>query len=111
MRKIKIVQIGVGHDHASAIWDCLLNMPDIFDFAAFAVPDVEKEKFPERIAELSKKYRFSRLMRHSACPGLMPPPSKPRRSHSPTVRLQPPKKGCTFTWINPADLSLQLLKS
>lgn len=70
MRRIKIVQIGVGHDHASAIWDCLLNMPDIFDFAAFAVPDVEKEKFPERIAELSKKMPFLSIDEALSLPGL-----------------------------------------
>lgn len=70
MRRIKIVQIGVGHDHASAIWDCLLNMPDIFDFAAFAVPDVEKEKFPERIAELSKKVPFLSIDEALSLPGL-----------------------------------------
>ena len=35
MRKIKVAQIGAGHDHASAAITAKKLMPEIFDIAGF----------------------------------------------------------------------------
>ncbi len=42
MRRIKVVQIGMGHDHAPGIMDSLLALPEIFEVAGFAVPESEQ---------------------------------------------------------------------
>jgi predicted dehydrogenase len=39
MKRIKIAQIGVGHDHAGQIFNTLRNMPDVFDVVGYAIPD------------------------------------------------------------------------
>jgi len=49
MKKIRVIQIGVGHDHATDILDSMVTMRDIFDVVAFAVPEEEKLKFAEKI--------------------------------------------------------------
>ena len=43
MRKIRIAQIGVGHDHAEAIFESLLRQSDIFDVAGYCVCEGEEE--------------------------------------------------------------------
>ena len=53
MRKIKVVQIGLGHDHAYPMFDSMLYQKDIFDVVGFAVPETEKKDF----SELVKHYR------------------------------------------------------
>ncbi len=45
MRKIKVVQIGLGHDHSKVVLESLLRQKDIFDVVAIAVPDCELEPF------------------------------------------------------------------
>ncbi len=55
MRKIKVIQIGIGHDHATAILDCMLALPDIFEIAALAVPESEKADFADRIEKYKEK--------------------------------------------------------
>ena len=72
MRKIKVIQIGIGHDHATSALNSLLRQPDIFEVLGFAVPESEEEKYPERIAEytdggLLKKYSVDELL---ALPGV-----------------------------------------
>ena len=49
MRKIKIIILGLGHDHARAIFESVLRQPDIFEVAAFAVPPSEEKDFADRI--------------------------------------------------------------
>ncbi len=49
MGKIKIVQIGIGHDHACDALDCLLNLTEEFEVLGLAVPDEENEKFKSKI--------------------------------------------------------------
>lgn len=49
MNRIKIVQIGVGHDHARTVLDSLWCQPELFEVVGFAVPDEERETFAEKI--------------------------------------------------------------
>ncbi len=51
---IKVVLIGIGHDHATSVYDSVINL-EIFDAVGFAVPEQEKEAFSDRI-EKYKKY-------------------------------------------------------
>ncbi len=55
MNRINVVQIGIGHDHATAILDSLLRQPNIFDVVALAVPEGEKTDFADRIAAYAEK--------------------------------------------------------
>ena len=45
MKKIRVAQIGVGHDHAFDIFKNVSNLTDVFEVAGYALPDDEKEKF------------------------------------------------------------------
>jgi len=50
MRKIKIAQIGTSkNSHGSDIWNSLTKQSDIFEICGYAMPENEKEKFPERM--------------------------------------------------------------
>ena len=49
MKKIKVIQIGIGHDHAIVILNSLLRQPDIFEIVALAIPESEKSVFADRI--------------------------------------------------------------
>ncbi len=51
MRKMRVVQIGLGHDHATSVFNSLLKQSDIFEVVGFAVPECEKEQYADRIAE------------------------------------------------------------
>ncbi len=51
MRKLKTVQIGIGHDHATSAFNSILKQPDAFDVVGFAVPECETEKYEDRISE------------------------------------------------------------
>lgn len=61
MKKIKIAQIGVSHDHARDIFDSITALDDVFEVAGFAVCEGE-EKFYESLPErdvFSDKKRMS----------------------------------------------------
>ena len=50
MRKIKIAQIGTSkNSHGNQIWNSLIKQRDIFEICGYAMPENEKEKFPERM--------------------------------------------------------------
>ena len=50
MKRIKIAQIGTSaNSHGSDIWRTLLNSTDIFEVVGYALPENEREKFPEKI--------------------------------------------------------------
>ena len=49
MEKFKIIQIGVGHDHAMDILDSVLSLNDIFEVKGFALPEEEKGLHSEKI--------------------------------------------------------------
>ena len=53
MRKLKIAQIGIGHDHALAILESIRKHPDIFEFVGLAVPESEKKDFPQNMPKPS----------------------------------------------------------
>ena len=44
MKKIKIVQIGIGHDHAANTWDSLCKQTDIFDVVGWCPVADEAER-------------------------------------------------------------------
>lgn len=60
MRKIKIAQIGIGHDHASEIFTSLLRQSEIFEVKGFCVCEGEEEQYEER-----KDWVYSRSTRLS----------------------------------------------
>ena len=39
MRKVKIAQIGIGHDHAGQIMNTLRNMSEVFEVVGYAIPE------------------------------------------------------------------------
>ena len=50
MRKIKIAQIGTSkNSHGNFIWNSLKKQSDIFEICGYAMPENEKEKFPEHM--------------------------------------------------------------
>lgn len=51
MKKIRVAQIGSGHDHATAMWGSLIRLSDLFDIAGYYLPEEEKELYPERTEE------------------------------------------------------------
>ncbi len=52
MRRIKIAQIGTSaNSHGNLIYNSLKKQRDIFDIAGFAMPENEREKFPDRMAD------------------------------------------------------------
>lgn len=55
MKKLKVIQIGIGHDHATAILDSMLMQTEIFEIAALAVPESEKADFSDRIEKYKKR--------------------------------------------------------
>lgn len=48
MRKISVIQIGIGHDHASMVLGSMLKQSDIFDVKALALPKSEEKDFAEK---------------------------------------------------------------
>ncbi len=50
MRKIKIAQIGTSQNsHGQSIFSSIAKQKDIFEVAGYALPENEREKFPERM--------------------------------------------------------------
>ena len=53
MRKIKIAQIGTSRfSHGNDIFRTLTSLPELFEIVGYALPENEREKFPERMAIL-----------------------------------------------------------
>ncbi len=50
-KRLRTVQIGIGHDHATSGFNSLLRQPECFEVVGFAVPECEMEKYADRIAE------------------------------------------------------------
>ena len=53
MRKIKIAQIGIGHDHALELLNCIVKHTDIFEFVGLAIPESEKTDFAKRYEKVA----------------------------------------------------------
>lgn len=50
MRKIKIAQIGTSkYSHGSQIFDTVCRQKDLFEIVGYALPENEREKFPEQV--------------------------------------------------------------
>ncbi len=45
MRKIKVVQIGIGHDHAPGTLETLLRMSDVYEVAGLVLPENEAQDY------------------------------------------------------------------
>ena len=49
MKKIKVAQIGTSkNSHGNCIWESMIKQKDIFDVVGYALPENEREKFPDR---------------------------------------------------------------
>ena len=49
MKKIKVAQIGTSkNSHGNQIWESMIKQKDIFDVVGYALPENEREKFPDR---------------------------------------------------------------
>ncbi len=60
MQKIRIAQIGTSkNSHGNDIFNCLKRNSDIFEIAGYAMPENEREKFPERMADFEKYKELS----------------------------------------------------
>ena len=55
MNKVRIAQIGVGHDHAMDIINTLQGQTDIFEVIGYAVPLEEKGKYQDKIENNCQK--------------------------------------------------------
>lgn len=52
MEKIKIAQIGTSQNsHGNDIWNTIKKLPDIFEIVGYALPEKEREKFPNRMQD------------------------------------------------------------
>lgn len=50
MSKIKVVLIGIGHDHAWPVYDSVLKQKDCFEVVGFAIPECEESRFSGSIS-------------------------------------------------------------
>ena len=51
MKKLRIAQIGTSlYSHGEGIFKTILRFPEIFEVVGYALPEKEREKFPERMA-------------------------------------------------------------
>lgn len=57
MRKVRIAQIGVGHDHSSRVLKSMRNQPEIFDIAGYAFTEKEDMHVPVA-GDINEGYRF-----------------------------------------------------
>ncbi len=54
MKRIKAIQIGIGHDHAIAILDSICYLSQYFDIVAIGIPTEEQDLFFDRILKCEK---------------------------------------------------------
>lgn len=60
MKKIKIAQIGTSiNSHGINIWESINKQSDIFEVAGYALPENEREKFPERVKAFEGHKEFT----------------------------------------------------
>ena len=51
MKKLRIAQIGIGHDHAMEILRSIRQQTELFEVVGYALPEIEKEKFADRMKQ------------------------------------------------------------
>lgn len=59
MKRIKVIQIGIGHDHAIDVLDSVVHMTDVFEVAALAVPKCEMAVFADKMELCTQKMRVN----------------------------------------------------
>ena len=69
MKKINVVLIGVGHDHAPAVYSSVMKQ-EIFDVVGFAVLESERTVFHDRIESYKKYIRYFTVEEALNCSGL-----------------------------------------
>ena len=58
MQRIKIAQIGTSqYSHGSEVWNTLRQQDDIYELVGFALPENEREKFPNRMVDFRDTVR------------------------------------------------------
>lgn len=70
MRKIKIAQIGVGHDHAQFIFDSMLRQTEVFEVVGYCVCENEETQYnwlKEKVYSRSKEMTLEEILNY---PGL-----------------------------------------
>lgn len=60
MDKLKIIQIGVCHDHGTSGFNSILRQPELFDVLGFVVTPEEFAEEPKHCEEIIKEYRDDR---------------------------------------------------
>ena len=50
MKRLNVIQIGLGHDHACAVLESMLRQKERFRVCALALPECEREKYADRLA-------------------------------------------------------------
>ena len=56
MKKIKVAQIGTSENsHGNSIWKSMLKQPDIFEVVGYALPEDERNRFPEKLDVFDNK--------------------------------------------------------
>ncbi len=55
MKPLKVVIIGLGHDHATGIFDSILSLPKYYEVLGFAVPQEEEVPFADRVKQYKEQ--------------------------------------------------------
>ncbi len=55
MKKIRVIQIGIGHDHAMDVLDSMVAMSDVFEVVALGLPESEFADFKDKIKICKEK--------------------------------------------------------
>ncbi len=61
MRRVKVAQIGMGHDHSWNAIESILSQPEVFELVGFAVPECEENRFAERISKYRDEFGVPKL--------------------------------------------------
>lgn len=59
MKRIKVAQIGIGHDHSSAAFQSMLRQKDIYELIGFCVCEGEEAQFEKRKEEFTGAPRLT----------------------------------------------------
>lgn len=57
MKKLRVAQIGIAHDHAEPVFDTIKKDTENFEIVGYFVPEDEKKKYPERLERTFGGYR------------------------------------------------------
>ncbi len=58
---LRVLLLGVGHDHAPVIFDAIARQGELFSVVALAVPDGERTRYRERIATYETLFSLSAI--------------------------------------------------